>query len=140
MVGYLSGRAAQKLDHGVVAEVELVGALQVNDPGQRDDMGDAGLVSGEAERELASGRVPHHDDSGCIQVMPLGILQKKLIGRTDVGKRSGPRPTFVAHAPEFEIGCSQSLRSQRCAEVPGVIEIVFRPPVTSVDIDDQWIW
>ena len=99
-----------------------------------------GLVSGQAERELASGRVPHHDDSGCIQVMPLGILQKKLIGRTDVGKRSGPRPTFVAHAPEFEIGCSQSLRSQRCAEVPGVIEIVFRPPVTSVDIDDQWIW
>jgi hypothetical protein len=64
VVGYLSGRAAQKLDHGVVAEVELVGALQVNHPGQRDDADYAGLVSGEAERELASGRVPHHDDSG----------------------------------------------------------------------------
>ena len=63
VVGDLGGRAPKKLDDGVVAEVKLICALQVNHSGERDDASQAGLVSSEAEGELASGRMAHAHDS-----------------------------------------------------------------------------
>src|ERR1035441_7974536 len=63
VVGNLAGRAAEKLDDGVVAEVELVSALQVDNPSERDDASQTGLMSGEAEGELTSGGVADHHDS-----------------------------------------------------------------------------
>jgi hypothetical protein len=61
VIGDLSGCPAEKFDDGVVAEVELVGTLQVNNSSERNDAGHAGLVGGEAEGQLTSGGMSHDD-------------------------------------------------------------------------------
>ena len=63
VVRNFTGRAVEKLDHGIVAEVKLIRALQINHARQRNDAGHAGFVSGEAKRKLPSGGVPHHSPS-----------------------------------------------------------------------------
>ncbi len=137
MIGNFVGRAMEEFNNSVVAEMKLIGAPQINDPSQRDDASDGRLVSREAERQLASGRVPHHDDSSRVQVVPLCILQKKLVGRTNVCEGSGPAAAFISHAAIFKVGRRQPFRGKSGTQVTGVVEIVFRAPVASMDVDDQ---
>ena len=63
VLGYLCRRAVEKLDDRVVAEVKLISALQVNGSGERDDPSNARFVGGEAERELPTSGMAHHDNS-----------------------------------------------------------------------------
>jgi len=139
MVGDLARRSSKKLDHSVVAEMKLVGALQVNHSGERNSPGQARLMSREAKRKLPASRVTHHDDPFCVQVMGCGALHKKMIGGTDIGKRARPCPAFIAHAAVFEVGRGQTFCGESAAEVTGVIEVVFGAPEAPVDVDDEWI-
>ena len=63
VVWNFAGRATEELDHGVVAEAEPIGELQIDNPRERNDASKAGFVSGEAEGELGSGGVAAHYDS-----------------------------------------------------------------------------
>ena len=75
VIGYFRGCAMQKLDHGVVAEVELIGAVKVQHSGQGDYGPDVGLVRRQTQRQLASGRVSHQRDFPSIEVILLRILK-----------------------------------------------------------------
>ena len=96
-------------------------------------------MSREAKRELPASRMTHHDDPFCVQVMGCGVLHKKMIGGTDIGKRARPCPAFIAHAAVFEVGRGQTFCGESAAKMTGVIEVVFGAPEAPVDVDDEWI-
>lgn len=65
------------------------------------------------------------------------VLNKKVVGRPDVGKCARPASAIVADAPVFQIGSCQSPGGERGTEMPGMIKIVSGAPVAAVDVDDQ---
>ena len=69
--------------------------------------------------------------------MRLRILDEKLVCRADICERAGPSAAVIADAAIFEVRCGQSFRCQRGAQMPRMIEIVFRAPISSVDVDHE---
>ena len=62
MQRHFAGRASQKLGHGVVAEMQLPGLLQIQNAGQRNYLLYRGILRRQAKRKLSAGGVAHHDD------------------------------------------------------------------------------
>ena len=137
MVPDFAGRASEKLNHRVVAEMQRVGPLQVNYPGPRDDAADGGLMRGKAQCELTARGMSEHDAAGCVQLVLLRVLQKKVVGRTDVGKSAGPCSTVIANAAILKVGGGETFRGQSCAKVPGMIEAVFSAPEAPMNVYDD---
>lgn len=137
MVGYFRGGAAQKLDHGVVAQMKLESALQVDDTRQRHDARYVPLVRRQAERKLGTGRVSHRDNPGGIEMVFCSVLYEKLIGRSDVGKRSGPGSAFIAHPAIFQIGGRHPAGCECRTKMSGMIEVVLGAPEAAVNIDHE---
>src|SRR5579859_1452235 len=131
MVGNLGGGTVQEFDDRIVAEMKLVGALQVDDSGERDYPRDGPFVGGEADGKLASGGVSHHYDFLGVEIMLGRVLHEIVVGGADVGEGAGPASAIVAHAAVFEIGGGDAFCRQRGAEVAGMIEIVFGAPVAA---------
>src|SRR5689334_11145216 len=92
-----AGGTAQEFDDSVITKVELVRLPQVQYAGQRADAHHASLMGGKAECQLTTRGVSHHHKVLGIEPMFLRILDQKLIGRTDVSKRSRPGATVVAN-------------------------------------------
>jgi hypothetical protein len=61
VIGDFGGRPAKEFDDGIVAEVELVGTLQVDNSGERNDAGHARFVGGQTEGKLTSCGVSDDD-------------------------------------------------------------------------------
>src|ERR1700757_3294914 len=102
MLGNLSGRTVQEFGDSVVAQMKLISVLQIDYSCQRNDPLYTRLVRRQAERKLASSRVSHHHDSFAIKMFRVCMLRQKLVGRANVGKRSGPASARVADAPVFQ--------------------------------------
>jgi hypothetical protein len=126
----------EEFDNGVVAQVELVSTLQVDDSGKRNDAGHSGLAGGEAEGQLTSGGVSHDDELLRIEVVLPGVLSQKLVGTAYVSKGVGPASTFIADTAIFEVCGGQAFDGESGTEVTSVIQVVLRPPEASVDVDD----
>jgi hypothetical protein len=137
MVGDLRWSAPEKFHHSVIAQMELIGPLQVDKPAQRDHPAHAWLMRRQAERELASGGVSHNDDLAGIEMVCGRALQKEMIGRPDILERTRPGSAFIAYAAVFEIRRRVAIGSQRRTEVSGMLQAVSGPPKPSVDVDDQ---
>ena len=74
----------------------------------------------QAERELASGRVSHNHDSFPINLFARRMLHQKLVGRANIGERSGPASAGVADAPVFQVRRGQSTGGEGRAQMPGI--------------------
>ena len=61
VLGNASGIAAEKIHDRVVAEMKIPRLLQVHHSRKRDYPLDGGLMTGQAQGQLASGGVAHHD-------------------------------------------------------------------------------
>jgi hypothetical protein len=140
MVGNAYRRSSQKLNNGVIAEMKLISSLQIYNSGQRNHPRDTGLMCSEAKSKLAASRMPHHDNLVAIDVVLARILHKKIVGCANVGERRGPRAAFIPDAAVFEVRRHKSLRCERRAQVPGMIEIVASPPISTVNVDDEGRW
>src|ERR1700758_5539457 len=110
MLGNLSGPTVQEFGDSVVAQMKLISVLQIDYSRQRNDPLYTRLVRRQAERELASGRVSHNHDSfpitpifSPIIFLARRMLHQKLVGRANIGERSGPASAGVADAPVFQV-------------------------------------
>ena len=137
MIRHFGRSASKKLSHRVVAEVELIGALQVYHSGEGNHRAHSGFVCGETERQLASGGVSHNHYSFRIELVLLRILDNKLVSGADVGEGTGPCAAIISDAAIFEIRSRKPLRGQRRAKMARVIKVVFCAPESSVDVDDE---
>ena len=91
-------------------------------------------MSGEAKRELSSGRVAHHHNSGGIEVVTLGDLGQETIGVCDVFECARPSSAGISNTAVFNIPSSESFCSQLSAEMASMPQIVFRAPKAPMDI------
>src|ERR1700757_1770607 len=101
MLWNLSRRTVQEFGDSVVAQMKLISVLQIDYSRQRNDPLYPRLVRRQAEGELASGRVSHNHDSFPINLFAGRMLHQKLVGRANIGERSGPASARVADAPVF---------------------------------------
>jgi len=74
VVGNLGRRPVQKFDDGVIAEMELISALQVDYSGKRNDPREAWLVGCEAKCKLTSRGVSHDHELLGIETVLDGVL------------------------------------------------------------------
>jgi hypothetical protein len=94
----------------------------------------SGFVGGQAERQLRSGGMAHDDETIGIKIEMRPLLENKSIGRADVFERSRPSAAGVANTPVLDVEGGESRHAQRFAELTGMAEIVFGPPVAAVNI------
>src|SRR5215467_13623701 len=137
MIGNLRRRAAQEFDDRVIAEMKLVRALEIHDARQRNHSRDTRFMRGQTEPELAPRGVAHHNDSARIKMVLGSVLRQKLICRSDIFKRAGPRSAFVSDTAIFKICGRNRLTGEGRAEMSAMIEIVFRAPESSVNVDNE---
>ena len=71
--------------------------------------------------------------------MCVRILHEKMIGGADIGEGAGPGSTVVADTALFEVGGRQASGGKSCAEMSRMIEVIFGPPESSVDVNEQGI-
>src|SRR5215471_10226468 len=137
MIPNLARCATKELDNRILAEVKLIRALEIDDSGKRDHGSNPGFAGSQAERQLASCRVPHDGEFRILKVVLARILHKKLIGRADVRECARPCATLVANAAIFEIGGCESFAGEGRAQMSGVVEIVPGPPEAAMNVDQQ---
>src|SRR5216684_1468318 len=90
VVGNFRRSAVEEFDDRIVAEVELVGTLQVEDSGEGNDPSQARFVRGEAKSQLTSCGVSDDDKLLRVETMFPAVLSQKLVGAANVGKSVGP--------------------------------------------------
>lgn len=137
MVRHLSWRAVQKLHDRIVAKMQLVCTLQIDNPGQGEDPRDSGLMRGQAESQLPSGGMAHHQDLVASEIVSRGILYEEVKRTTRVGEGSGPASANIADAAVLDIRGGYSIRGERGAEMAGVVQIVAGAPESSVNVDHE---
>src|ERR1700751_3030925 len=114
--------------------MQIEAALQVNHAGKAHGSCDRRLVSGKAERELASNRMTHDEDFPGIEIVALRNLRQKPVSIHDVLERSGPGSSRLAEAAIFQLPCGHTFPAQRGTEMTGVKQIVFGAPEASMDV------
>jgi len=139
MIRNFRGRSAEKCRGSVIAQVQLPGAMQVNDAREREHMRNGALKSGEAKSKVTSCGVA--GDAELFQVEPgdgiILVFAQSAVGAADVFKRSGPSAAGISHATVFHVpGCDAGI-FQRVAEMTGVREVVFRTPEAAVDEEND---
>ena len=65
------------------------------------------------------------------------MLYEELVSGADVRECAWPRAAVVPDSAVFEIGRCQSFGRERGAEMSRMIEVIFRPPVASVDVYNE---
>ena len=137
MIGNLRRRAAQEFSDRVMAEMKLIGVLEIHDARQGNDPRDTRLMCGQTQPELAPRGVAHYNDSARIKMLLGSVLHQKLIGRSDVLKCAGPGSAFVADPAIFKICGRNRFTGEGRAEMSAMIEIVFRAPEPPVNVDNE---
>src|SRR5689334_20331786 len=102
-------------------------------------MSNRGLKGGEAESEVASGRVA--GDAELFQIEPgdgiVLMFAQCAVGAADILKRSGPSAAGISHATVFHVpGCDAGIL-QRVAKMTGVSKVVFGAPEAAVDEEND---
>ena len=140
VIGDFGGRPAKEFDDGIVAEVELVSTLQVDDSGEGYDPSQARFVRGKAKSQLTSCGVSDDDKLLRVETMFTAVLSQKLVGAANVGKSVGPASTFIPDAAIFHVCGRQAFGRESGAQMAGVIQVVPGAPEAPVDIDDCRVW
>src|SRR5258708_16423124 len=85
-------RAAEELDHGMLAQVQLPGAPEIEDTGEGNRSRHRFLESRETERKMSSSGVSGDTDSPGIEIgaMLCGAAQQQMVGGTDVLESARP--------------------------------------------------
>lgn len=136
VIGYIAGRATKKLDDRVIAKVELVSALEVDNAGQRDDALHPAFVSCKAKSKLAPSRVTNHQQFLRIEIVLLLVLNENVVCPANVVEGGGPSVSFVAHAPVLKVGGHELSGGEGRAQVPSMVQAVPGTPETTMDVDD----
>jgi len=137
VTGHVAGRAPKKLDDRVIAKVESVRALEVDNPGERDDALDSAFVSCKAKSKLAASRVTNDQKFLRIEIVLLVVLNEDVVCHTNVGEGGGPSASFVAHAAVLNVGGHELFGGQGRAQVPRMIQAVLGTPKATMNVDDQ---
>ncbi len=93
-------------------------------------------MSGEAQRQLASSGVAHHDYLRGVQFGALGDLGDVAVTVADILEGARPAAARVAHTAILHVPGRESFGSESGAEVSGVIQIVFGTPEATVNVHD----
>src|ERR1700690_2251069 len=96
-------------------------------------------MRGQAQGQLASGGMSHHDQSVQVDLEAGMLLQQKTVGRANVLKRPRPSTADVAYAPVFNIEGSEAGGAQRFAEMSAMSQAVLRPPIAAVNVDQNCV-
>src|SRR4029077_3039231 len=94
----------------------------------------------ETQRQLTSGGMSHHDCLRRVQFVALGDLGEVAITVADILERARPPAAWVAHAPILHVPGRESFGGECGAEVPGMIQVVFRAPETTVNVHYHGPW
>ena len=79
----------------------------------------------------------NHKHSTRIELVLPRTPQQKLIRTPDIDKCAWPSPARIPYPPVLNIRGRDSLRRQSCAQMPGVTQIVLRPPESPMNADRQ---
>ncbi len=127
-------RAAQKLAHHAVAELQRVRAAQIRNGGHRHH---AAHIDGELrcqpQHQLPAGGMPRRHQPLEIQVVALGDARQMFCAVQHVVHRSRPAAARIAEPSVLDAPRSGARFRQRRAQVAGVIEIVLRAPESAVN-------
>src|ERR1019366_3830919 len=94
----------------------------------------------QTQRKLPARRVSHHHQPVQVQMEPGMLLLNQAVGGPDILERSGPSPTRIAHPPVFEVKGRDPGLSQRFAQVSGVLEVILRPPISPMNVQQYGVW
>jgi len=72
--------------------------------------------------------------------MFLRILNKKLVGGTNILERSRPASAFIANPAIFNIRGGQSQGCEPRAKMPRVLKAIFSAPKATMDVHHQGSW
>ena len=134
--GNLVRRSAQKLSDDSPAELQRPGEAQVGNRGERNHASQRkGVLRGEPERELASGRVPGRNDARQIQRVHVGQGVEVRGGFPDIVQRPGVTAARLAETPVFETPDREARTGERGAKRARMRQIECLTPETSVDED-----
>jgi hypothetical protein len=119
--------------------VQLPGAMQINNAGERQHMRNGTLKGGETEGQVASGGVA--GDAELFQIEPgdgiILVFAQRSVGAADVLKSSGPSAAGISHATIFHIpGCDACI-FQGVAKMAGVGKVIFGAPEAAVDEENS---
>jgi hypothetical protein len=133
----VGGRAAKKIGHNAVAELQVVGPAQIGDRCERNHAAKRDrFLSGKPQNKVAARGVPGCGDALQIKPMLSRDPGKVRGSRSNVVKRPGPSAARISDAPVFKAPGRNAIIGQRRAEMPGMLQIVTRPPIAAMNHND----
>jgi hypothetical protein len=136
-------RSAKKTCDGIIAQVQLPGATQIEHARKRKHASDRRLMGSETQCKLAAGRVSGNAETVAIKRMKFILpAEKKAKSRANILKCSRPSATGIAHAAVLNIATRDSRQLESVAKMASVREVVFCAPVATVNEkhDRMWCW
>jgi hypothetical protein len=116
VVGHLGWRAAEKACDGIIAQVQLPAATQVEHAGQRKHAGDRRLMGSEAECKLATGRVSGNAEAVAIKSRKFMLsIENEAKSGANILKCSRPSASRIADAAVLNIAGGDSRQFESVA-------------------------
>ncbi len=121
------GSPAQEFHDSSIAEIQLIGKLQVGHGSKRNRCLQRTWFAGQAKSQVSAGRMADYDRRTA------NMFDRSLSSCHNVFERAWPIAARLTYPPILEIGRDNASYCQRRTERVGMAEIIFRPPESAMD-------